>query len=85
MGPGTVYFMTPYFDPFRMHAIDPMHNILESIAKRVMQVWKEKGILNSQSFPILQSRVDSLKVPNDLDPGIPVKIESAFEGFTTAQ
>lgn len=75
----------PYFDPVGMHVIDPMHNILEGTAKRVMQVWKETGLLHIQSFQILQSRVDSLKVPSDLDPGIPAKIESAFEGFTTSQ
>ncbi|KAI8493057.1 hypothetical protein Bbelb_290610 [Branchiostoma belcheri] len=28
----------PYFDVVRMHVIDPMHNLLEGTAKRVMQV-----------------------------------------------
>lgn len=75
----------PYFDSVRMHVIEPMHNISEGTAKRVMQVWKEIGVLHSQSFQTLQSRVDSLKVPSDLDPGIPAKIESAPEGFTASQ
>lgn len=75
----------PYFDPVRMHLIDSMHNILEGTAKRVMQVWRETGTLDSQSFKVLQSRVNCLKVPGDLDPDIPSKIESAFQGFTASQ
>ena len=35
---GVRYSCVPYFDVVRMHVIDPMHNLLEGTAKRVMQV-----------------------------------------------
>lgn len=75
----------PYFDVVRMHVIDPMHNLLEGTAKRVMQVWKERGAISKEGFATIQERVNSLKLPSNIDSGIPSKIEAAFEGFTAAQ
>ncbi|XP_078703166.1 uncharacterized protein LOC144928530 isoform X3 [Branchiostoma floridae x Branchiostoma belcheri] len=75
----------PYFDPIRMHVVDPMHNLLEGTAKRVLQMWKETNVLSNSSFKTLQSRVDNMKVPSDLDGGLPGKIEHSFDGFKAAQ
>ncbi|XP_019632058.1 PREDICTED: uncharacterized protein LOC109475736 [Branchiostoma belcheri] len=75
----------PYFDAVRMHVVDPMHNILEGTAKRMMQVWKEKKILSPAAFKVIQARVDGMKIPSDLDSGLPHKIEASFEGFTASQ
>lgn len=33
----------------------------------------------------IKERVNSLKLPSNIDSGIPSKIEAAFEGFTGAQ
>ena len=74
-----------YFDVVRLHVIDPMHNLLEGTAKRVMQVWKERGAISKEGFATIQERVNSLKLPSNIDSGIPSKIEAAFEGFTAAQ
>ncbi|KAL2086233.1 hypothetical protein ACEWY4_017292 [Coilia grayii] len=52
----------PYLDVVRMHIIDPMHNLLEGTAKRVMQAWKELGVLSKDNFEVLQEKVNSLKL-----------------------
>ncbi|KAG9270975.1 hypothetical protein AMEX_G13841 [Astyanax mexicanus] len=75
----------PYFDCVRMHIIDPMHNLLEGTAKRVMQVWRETGVISKDGFSALQSRVDAMRIPSHVDSGIPSKLEAAFEGFTASQ
>ncbi|XP_066299236.1 uncharacterized protein [Branchiostoma lanceolatum] len=75
----------PYFDVVRMHIIDPMHNLLEGTAKRVMQVWRDTGVLSKEQFRTLQARVDAMTVPSNIDSSMPSKIESSFEGFTAAQ
>lgn len=40
----------PHFDIVRSHAIDPMHNIFLGLAKHVVHIWKEKGILNEKNL-----------------------------------
>ncbi|XP_035665651.1 uncharacterized protein LOC118408900 [Branchiostoma floridae] len=74
-----------YFNVINMHIVDVMHNLLEGTAKRVMQVWRDTGVLSKEQFCTLQARVDEMTVPSNIDSSIPAKIESSFEGFTAAQ
>lgn len=47
----------------------------------MLRIWKEKNYLNKNTFPLLQSRVDSAIVPSELGK-LPTKIESGFDAFT---
>ena len=80
----SVLLKLPYFDPVMMCVIDPMHNLLLGTAKHMLSVWKEKGILKSNHFEIIQERVDSFVTPSDVG-RIPSKIASGFSSFTAEQ
>lgn len=47
----------------------------------MIKIWKEKGYLDHQTFPVLQMRVDSAVVSSDVGK-LPTKLESGFDGFT---
>ena len=55
-------FELPYYDPVRMHVIDPMHNLLLGTAKRMFLTWVKRGILNEkkdvEKFKNLQSQIN---------------------------
>ena len=74
----------PYFDPIRVHIIDPMHNLLLGRAKHMMQVWTKLGILNHTNFATIQERVRCIATPKDIG-RLPLKISSSFSGFTADQ
>ena len=74
----------PYFDPVRMHVIDPMHNIFLGSGKHMMAIWKGKEPVLSQNYNKIQNIVDNIKVPSDVG-RIPQKIESGFSGFKADQ
>lgn len=74
----------PYFDPPRMLAIDPMHNLFLGTAKHMLSIWLDHGILSRSDFHKIQQFVDSMEVPSDIG-RIPRKIESGFSGFTADQ
>ena len=84
---GTRYFVLlelPYLNIIRRHVIDPMHNLFLGIAKHVVSVWKEKGVLSSQALVEIQQIVDSVEVPSSVG-RIPAKITSGFADFTADQ
>ncbi|KAI8479735.1 hypothetical protein Bbelb_425380 [Branchiostoma belcheri] len=78
------HFRLPYYDAVRFVVIDPMHNLLLGTSKHVFKVWVDLGVLNRKAFDVIQSRIDSMKVPSDVG-RIPRKIASGFSGFTADQ
>ena len=80
----SVLLKLPYFDPVMMCVIDPMHNLLLGTAKHMLSVWKEKEILKSNHFEIIQECVGSFVTPSDVG-RIPSKIASGFSSFTAEQ
>ena len=81
----TVLLDLPYFVPWRMLVVDPMHNLFLGTAKHVLSnIWLEKDIVNTDQFAIIQKRVDGFKIPSDIG-RIPYKIGSGFSSFTADQ
>ena len=74
----------PYFDPVRMHVIDPMHNLFLGSGKHMMAIWKRQELVNPSKYETIQEFVDSMSVPSDVG-RIPQKIESGFSGFKADQ
>ena len=57
----------PYFNPIRMLAIDPMHNLYLGTAKRVFnKIWLKRGIVDSESLKKINERIRSLNVPPEV-------------------
>ena len=73
-----------YFDTVRFSVIDPMHNMFLGTAKRMVGIWKEKGMLSPEIFDKTQALVDRFVVPPDVGI-IPHKISSGFASFTADQ
>ena len=63
----------PYFDPIRMHVIDPMHNLFLGSGKHMMAIWKRENLLEPCHYEDIQKFVDSMSVPSDVG-RIPQKI-----------
>lgn len=80
----SVLLELPYFDPIRFAVVDPMHNLFLGTAKRVMQLWIDRGILNKKHFQDIEQMVGKFKTPQDIG-RIPLKISSGFSGFTADQ
>ena len=74
----------PYFDPVRMHVIDPMHNLFLGSGKHMMAIWKENEPVLNHKLNEIQNIVDNIRVPSDVG-RIPQKIESGFSGFKADQ
>lgn len=74
----------PYFDAPKMCVIDPMHNLLLGTAKHMVELWKGYNILSDKDFATVQERVDSFTSLPDVG-RVPMKISSAFSGFTAQQ
>lgn len=70
----------PYFDPVRMHVIDPMHNLFLGSGKHMLVVWKKQELVDPSQYVAIQEFADSLSVPSDVG-RTPQKIESGFSGF----
>ena len=73
-----------YFDPVKMHVIDPMHGLFLGTAKKMLEIWQSLEILKKSHFQHIQEIVDAMKVPSDVG-RIPRKISSGFSGFTADQ
>jgi len=58
-------FALEYFDPVKMHVIDPMHALLLGVAKRVFLIWVDLGILTPEKFEMIDENQKKLKVPTD--------------------
>lgn len=67
-----------------MCIIDPMHNLYLGSAKRLVNLWMDKGLIKNKDISLIQDRVDSTQVPHYVG-RIPHKIASSFSGFTADQ
>ncbi|XP_057311059.1 uncharacterized protein LOC130648935 [Hydractinia symbiolongicarpus] len=56
----------PYYDPVRMHTIDPMHNLYLGTAKHVFKTWIEIGVLTSDKLKCIDDKMKKVKVPTDV-------------------
>ena len=74
----------PYFGIVRCHLVHPMHNRLPGIAKSVMTIWKESGLLSNSNFENIQKRVDLVNLPASIG-RIPGKVVSGYSDFTAEQ
>lgn len=74
----------PYFDCVRLHAIDPMHNLLLGTPKRMITLWKRKGVISDKDLQAMQERVDRFSLPHVIG-RIPRKIASKFANFTAEE
>ena len=74
----------PYFDCVRLHAIDPMHNLLLGTPKRMIAMWKSNGLLPDKDLQVIQARVDKFRLPHVIG-RIPYKIASNFANFTAEE
>lgn len=74
----------PYFDPIRFTIVDPMHNLFLGTAKHMMKIWTENGLITKDQMKVVQTRVDSIRVPSGIG-RVPKKISSSFAGFTAEQ
>ena len=56
----------PYYDPIRMHTIDPMHNLYLGTAKHVFVTWINIGVLSSKNLSEIDARMNNIKLPTDI-------------------
>ena len=77
----SILLKLPYFNPPRMLAIDPMHNLFLSSGKNV---WLDSEVITSSHLSQIQQVVDGFVAPIDIG-RIPSKIETGFSGFTADQ
>ena len=73
--------LIPHFNIVRCHVIDPMHCLFLGLAKNIIQVWKDKGIVQPNQMKLLQEKVDSIIPPSKVG-RIPRKIGTGFGSFT---
>ena len=67
-----------------MSIIDPMHNLYQGTAKRMVKIWLEFKILDGDKLKEIEQRVDSVNVAANIG-SIPRKHSSSFGGFTADQ
>ncbi|CAG2220276.1 unnamed protein product [Mytilus edulis] len=73
-----------YFDPIRMTALDPMHNLFLGTAKHMISVWKTKKLLCDDDFRTIQERLEPFQCPSDVG-RLPKKFSSSFGSFNADQ
>lgn len=73
-----------YFDPVRMTIIDPMHNLFLGTAKRMLSIWKDHKLLQSEHFEIIQNRIEGIFCPSDVGK-LPQKMASSLGSFNAFQ
>ena len=57
----------PYFDPARMHAIDPMHNLYLGTAKHIFtKIWLSRNIIDLNAVQVINKRILSLNKPSEV-------------------
>ena len=56
----------PYFDPIKMHAVDPMHNLFLGAAKHIFTIWVGTNVLDASKLTIHDERQKLLNVPSTL-------------------
>lgn len=70
-----------YFDPVLMSIVDPMHNLFQGTAKKMMKLWLGLKVIHPDQLVTIQERVDSVDAASNIV-AIPRKIASSFGGFT---
>ena len=80
----SVLLQLEYFNPIKMHVIDPMHNLLLGTAKHAMEVWLKQELILPLHFSKISSCVARIQCPRDIG-RLPIKITSSFSGFTADQ
>lgn len=73
-----------YFDPIRMSVVDPMHNLFQGTAKKMIKIWMDLNVLKVDHLKDIQAKVDAVDVACNVG-AIPRKIASSFGGFTAEQ
>ena len=74
----------PYFDIVRYHLVDPMHNLFLGTAKKMLTLWKDRGLIDNHKFREIQDQIDDINPPPNIG-RIPHKIAAGFAGFTAEQ
>lgn len=55
----------PYWNSPAMTATDVMHNLYLGVVKRLLDTWKDKGVLTPNKLALMQQRMDKLRPPSD--------------------
>ena len=50
-----------YFDPIRMHVVDPMHNLLLGTSKHMFKTWLELGIIKEADLLTISKLQKNIK------------------------
>ena len=76
----------PYFDPVKMLAIDPMHNLYIGTAKHIfLKIWLKRNLLDTCSISVINNRIRSLNKPSEVSFGkLPATMEHSRQ-FTAEQ
>lgn len=67
-----------------MSIVDPMHNLFQGTAKKMMKLWLGLKVIHPEQLVTIQERVDSVDAASNIG-AIPRKIASSFGGFTAEQ
>ena len=73
-----------YFDPIRMTALDPMHNLFLGTAKHKISVWKTQKLLCDEDFKLIQDKMEPFQCPSDIG-RLPKKFSSSYGSFNEVQ
>lgn len=73
-----------YFDPIEFTVIDVMHNLFLGSAKRVLEIWIEKGIIKKDNLVKIDGMIQSFNMPTDCG-RIPSNLSSSHGAFTASQ
>jgi hypothetical protein len=55
-----------YFDPIRMTALDPMHNLFLGTAKHKIYVRKTQKLLCDEDFKLIQDKMEPFQCSSDI-------------------
>ena len=64
--PYSVLMQLPYFDPIKMLAIEPMHNLFLGAAKRMLNQWLQLHLFPEGRLEVNQETVNNISVPSDV-------------------
>ena len=60
------FYRLLYFNPIRMHVVDPMHYLFLGIPKSVFVTWINMNILHSNKPELLDNKMVKMKLPVDV-------------------
>jgi len=67
-----------------MAIVDPMHNLFQSTAKKMIKLWLNLKVLHADQLKLIQYKIDSVDAASNIG-AIPRKNSSSFGGFTAKQ